>query len=97
MRAILTLILLLMATSGYAAGDPKKGKTLHDKQCVACHVEQFGGDGTRVYTRPTRIVKDRPALSRRVAHCATQIGAKWFPDEEEDVATYLNQQFYKFK
>lgn len=97
MRPILILSLLALATPSYAAGDPVKGKVRHDKQCVACHVKQFGGDGTAVYTRLTRIIKDRAALSRRVAHCATQTGAKWFPDEEEDVAAYLNQQFYKFK
>ncbi|OHC62063.1 MAG: hypothetical protein A2045_04125 [Rhodocyclales bacterium GWA2_65_20] len=97
MRPILTLALLALATSSYAAGDPVKGKALHDKRCVDCHIEQFGGDGNKVYTRPTRIVKDRAALSRRVAHCATQTGAKWFPDEEEDVAAYLNKQFYHFK
>ena len=97
MRPILTLILLAFAAAGHAAADPVKGKILHDKQCVACHVKQFGGDGTEVYTRSPRIVKDRAALSRRVAHCATQTGARWFPDEEEDVAAYLNQQFYHFK
>lgn len=97
MRHLLTLSLLALATSAVAAGNPKNGKILHDQKCVACHVQQFGGDGTAVYTRTPRMVKDRAALGRRVAHCATQSGAHWFPEEEEDVAAYLNQQFYKFK
>jgi len=95
--AILSLLAIATATAAAAAPDPLKGKQRHDKQCVACHVQQFGGDGSSVYSRPTRIIKDRAALGRRVAHCATQTGAKWFPDEEEDVAAYLNQQFYHFK
>lgn len=97
MRHLVTLSLLALATSAVAAGDPKNGKILHDQKCVACHVQQFGGDGSSVYTRRPRIVNDRAALSRRVTHCAVQSGAKWFPEEEEDVAAYLNQQYYKSK
>ena len=80
-----------------AATDPKVGKSLHDKQCVACHVDRFKGDGTKVYTRSPRLINDKVALGQRVATCASQINAGWFPDDEEHVAAYLNQRFYKFK
>ncbi len=97
MRQLLTLSLLALSTAAVAAGDPKLGKPLHDKQCVACHTKQFGGDGTKIYTRTPRLINDKTALGQRVAMCAAQTGAKWFPEDEEHVAAYLNQQFYKFK
>lgn len=94
--SLLLLVLTASATPSLAA-DAKAGKPLHDKQCVACHVKILGGDGNKIYTRSPRLINDRKALEKRVAMCATQIGAKWFPEEEADVAAYLNQQFYKFK
>ncbi len=87
----------LAATAAAAAGDPKAGKALHDKQCVSCHVKMFGGDGSKIYTRTPRLINDRAALGQRVAMCSAQTGAKWFPEDEENVTAYLAQQFYRFK
>ncbi len=96
MRTLPFIFLFALMTSALAA-DPKNGKTLHDKQCVACHVKLIGGDGNKIYTRSPRLINDRKALGQRVTMCSAQTGAKWFPEEEEDVAAYLAQQFYKFK
>ncbi len=93
----LALSLLALATSAVAAGDPKIGKVLHDKQCVSCHARQFGGDGSKIYTRSPRLINDKRSLAQRVAMCAALTGAKWFPEDEENVVAYLNEQFYKFK
>lgn len=97
MRTLTTIFLLAFSSTAFAAGDPKIGKGLHDKKCTACHAERFGGDGSKIYTRPDRIVKSKEALRQRVAMCNTMIGAGFFPEEEEHVAAWLNQQFYKFK
>ncbi|HEX8963076.1 MAG TPA: cytochrome c [Rhodocyclaceae bacterium] len=97
MRQVAFLFLLAAATTAAAAGDPKAGKALHDKQCVSCHARQFGGDGSGIYTRSPRLIHDKTALAQRVAMCAALTGAKWFPEDEENVVAYLNQQFYKFK
>jgi len=96
-HAFAILSLLALAATANATADPKIGKTLHDQQCVACHAKQFGGDGSKIYTRSPRLINNRTALGQRVAMCATQIGAKWFPEDEENVAAYLNLQYYKFK
>jgi mono/diheme cytochrome c family protein len=77
--------------------DINAGKTLHDQQCKACHVQRWGGDGSAVYTRPDRKIKDASALRQRVAMCSTQTSAKFFPEDEANVSAYLAQQFYKFK
>lgn len=80
----------------FSAGDPKIGKTLASKHCVACHVSMFGGDGSAMYTRPDRKIKSADKLLTQVRACNTNVGANWFPEEEIHVAAYLNQAYYKF-
>lgn len=91
----------LLATSAHAApfdkGDPRIGKTLHDKTCIKCHSDMFGGDGSKMYTRPDHKVKTAQQLAARISACNANVGAGWFPEEEAHVAAYLNQQYYKFK
>jgi len=90
-------MLVLWTGTACAAPDTKLGKTLHDKQCTSCHIGQFGGDGSKMYTRSPRKVNDLKSLKQRVAGCSAQTGAKWLPDEEEAVVAYLAKQYYKFK
>jgi cytochrome c peroxidase len=99
---LLCCIALLLATSVAGAapfpkGDPKTGKALFDKaKCDACHASLMSGDGNKMFTRADRKMKSADALLRQVQFCAAQVGAQWFADEEQHVASYLNQQFYKF-
>jgi hypothetical protein len=79
------------------AGDAAKGKVLHDGKCTSCHVERFGGDGSEIYLRRNRLINDANALKQRVAMCASQINAGWFPDDEENVTAYLAKRYYKFR
>lgn len=95
LKSITLLSGLLLASSfAYAIpfekGDPKAGKTLHDKTCVACH-------DSKMYTRADRKVKTPAQLAGRVSGCNANTGAGWFPEDELNVSAYLNQQFYKFK
>ena len=90
---LLLLSLTLGAASAQAAllpGDAAKGKTLHDKQCVACH-------DTGVYTRANRQVKSVEALIGRVNGCVRQTGLSLDRDQINDVVNYLDESFYKFK
>ena len=93
--------LLAVSVAGAAPfpkGDPKTGKVLFDKaRCDACHASMMGGDGARLFTRPDHKINSADALLKQVKFCAAQVGAQWFPEEEEHVAAYLNQQYYKFK
>lgn len=93
------LFLALIATPALAAdkADPKIGKTLHDKSCVGCHVSKFGGDGSKMYTRPDHKVQTLDQLTARVRACNNNVGAHWFPEEEAHVAAYLNATFYQIK
>jgi cytochrome c2 len=81
----------------FAKGDPKAGKVLHDKSCTRCHIDMFGGDGSRIYTRTDRKTKTAQQLAARIAGCNANTGAGLFPDDEAHVGAWLNQQYYKFK
>lgn len=94
---VLALVSAPLYATPFAKGDPKVGKTLTDRSCVSCHVSMFGGDGSEIYTRADRKVKNAKQLAARVAACNTNTGANWFPEDEMHVAAYLNQQYYKFK
>lgn len=92
----LGLLSALWATPSLAAADAARGKALHDKQCVSCHVKRYGGDGSQMYLRTDRIVRDRQALGQRVAACNAMVNAGLFPEDEADIAAYLAQHYYKF-
>jgi len=68
-----------------------------EKNCISCHASSFGGNGSGIYTRDDRIVHDAKGLLARIRVCNTNLGLKWFEDEELHVAAYLNQTYYKFK
>jgi len=90
---LLLLSLNLVAGSAQAAllpGDATKGKTLADKQCVACH-------DTSVYSRANRRVQSVEGLIGQVNGCVRQTGAKMDRDQINDVVKYLDESFYKFK
>lgn len=96
---LLPLMLLAAPASAnpFSKGDATIGKTLHDKSCLSCHVSMVGGDGSAIYSRLERKVKTSAQLQARIRACNTNAGANWFPDEENHVAAYLNQQYYHFK
>lgn len=79
-----------------AHGDVNAGRALAERDCVACHARQFG-DATTIYTRADRKVHSPEQLLAQVQYCNVQLKSGYFPEEEEHVAAYLNQQYYKFK
>ena len=88
----LTFASLLLITASVQAADfdLKSGKALVDQNCYECHKNE-------VYTRSDRRVTSRKALSTQVQRCELALGLKWFDEDIENVAEYLNQQFYRFK
>ena len=84
------------ANALFAKADAAAGKALHEKNCISCHASSYGGDGSAIYTREYRKVNASKGLVAQVRNCNTNIGLKWFEDEELNVAAYLNQTYYKF-
>lgn len=102
MRALLLLAALLATpalaqTDAFPFGDPKLGRKVLEEKCSACHVRQFGGDGSGVYTRPGRKASGAQSLLAWVQRCNANVRTGLNGEEEESVAAYLNQQYYKFK
>lgn len=98
---LLRYIVLLLITSSASAepfqdADASAGKILVNQHCIRCHASSYGGDGSGIYTRELRKVKNSKALATQVRNCNTMLGLKWFEDEELNVAKYLNQQYYIF-
>lgn len=79
-----------------AEGDAKIGKAMVEENCIACHAQKYGGDGSAIYTRENRKVNSTSELIAQIRNCNTMLGLKWFEDEELHVARYLNQTYYKF-
>jgi cytochrome c553 len=80
----------------FAHGDAKAGKALAERDCVACH-EQKWKPASAIYTRSDRRVMSAPQLLTQVQVCNAQLGAGYFPEDEENVAAFLNETYYKFK
>jgi len=85
-----TTVCLLAATSSLQAANPDNGKTLVEGNCTKCHDE-------RVYTRQDRRVTTIEGLTKQVTNCERALGLKWFDDDIDDVAAYLNQNYYHLK
>ena len=84
------------AADPLAGADPAAGKPLVQKDCVGCHEKRFG-DAATIYTRPDRRVKTRAQLLAQVQFCNTQLQSNYFPEDEANVAAFLNEQYYKLK
>ena len=96
-QSIVACVLLLATASSFAENSPKSGKALVEKSCVACHASQFGGDGSGIYTRADRKVTNKQQLAARVHACNNNVGAGFFPEDEDHVIAYLNSTYYHFK
>ena len=93
----MNFFLLLGLLSGSAvAADIQRGKELHDTNCVQCHIEIMGADGSGIYTREDRRIESMPALIRQVKKCRDSLGAQWPEDQIQDVIHFLNTRYYHF-
>lgn len=81
----------------FATGDAAAGKALHAKKCAECHAARFGGDGSAIYTRADRRIKNAAGLAQQITVCNSMLGNELFPEDEANLGAYLNQTYYKFK
>jgi len=79
------------------AADPAEGRKLVDQhRCENCHHNQTMGDASAIYLRKDRRVTSMAKLKSQVAVCNSQLNLQLFPDDEEHIVAWLNQQYYKF-
>ena len=81
----------------YAGADLAFGdKLIAEHQCVACHQQKVGGDGSAIYKPAGRI--NSPGLLRgMVEQCSLNLNLALFPDEVNAIAAALNRDHYRFK
>jgi mono/diheme cytochrome c family protein len=100
-KLIATLILLTVTSLSQATpfdkGNADAGKKMFDQhKCNSCHASMLGGDGSAMFTRADRKVKTSASLLTQVTRCSTNLGLMLFEDDEENIAAYLNKNYYKF-
>lgn len=97
--AVLAGMLCLIAHTAAAADDEayQRGKELHEENCLSCHARMFDGEASRIYTRDDRMIDSLDGLRSQVQRCESQLGLRWFEDDINAVATYLNEEYYRFE
>lgn len=102
---VLTLTLALSPLTSLQAqerlfknADSAAGKTLHaENNCSTCHQQRTGKDEKDFYTRLDRKVKTQEKLISQIAYCSAQLSLSFFPEDELNIAAFLNSTYYKLK
>lgn len=84
-------------SDAFPFGNPRIGQKLYAAKCAACHVSRFGGDGSRVFTRPDHRIHTTSGLFAQVQACNDRSHAGLSAADEESVAAWLNETYYKLK
>ncbi len=85
------------AQSAMLLGDAGHGEQLYNAKCAGCHVSQFGGDGSGVFTRKDHHITTIEGLTGKVNNCNAMTHAGLSDDDINDVIKYLDEAFYKFE
>jgi hypothetical protein len=97
-RALVLLALTWLPGPALAAPSAAEGaKLVQEKRCETCHNSKTPGDAKAIYLRKDRKVTSWEKLKAQVAACNSELNLQLFPDDEEHIAEYLNQTYYKFK
>lgn len=92
-----TIVYLTLSIAGQLyAEDLKRGRALHQENCIQCHATMYGGDGTTIYIREDRRIDSLAALTNQVKRCKNGLGLPWPDDQAKDLTSYLNSSFYHF-
>lgn len=90
-----TVFLALCLPLTVAAVEPTPADQ-HQMYCAPCHKSTLPGAPNAVYTRPQRRVHSYDQLVPEVRKWVTAAGLRWSDAEVARMATYLNQQYYRY-
>ncbi|MGZ8253934.1 MAG: hypothetical protein ACXWVT_03710 [Burkholderiaceae bacterium] len=94
--ASVTCVALFAPLSAGAAPQAAEGqKLVQQHKCEACHESKVYGPPGSIYTRKDRKVTTWSKLKSQVQACNTMLNSGLFPDDEENIATHLNETYYK--
>ena len=77
-----------------ASASVAAGRALSERDCIACHRQQFGTPEA-IYLRSERRVNTFAQLQAQVARCNAELPTQYFPEEEEQLVDYLNATYYR--
>ena len=90
------LLFLFVPFVALATPDAGEGRKLvQTHKCETCHQDKVYGPVGTIYLRKDRKVTSWAKLKAQVAGCNSMLNIGLFPEEEEHIATYLNQTYYK--
>ena len=96
--AVWVLLCAIAQANPFPDADLSNGRELHySKRCAACHTEKTSRDEAFIYQRDDRKVRTLYDLRRYVSLCNMELKLELFPEDERDVAAYLNQQYYRLE
>ena len=79
------------------SGTRCRARSFTSRSAPRCHVAQFGGDGSSVFTREDRRIHTPAALLAQVQGCNQRARTGLSAEDEQSVAAWLDQRYYKFK
>jgi hypothetical protein len=89
---------LALAADPFPGADLENGRKIHyESKCASCHSEKTGRDEGFIYLRDERKVKSLFELKRYVSLCNSELRLGLFPEDERDVAAFVNLQWYRLK
>jgi len=96
LAAALTMAPFARGADALLPGDPARGDQLYAAKCAGCHASMFGGDGSKIFTRPDHKVRTVEGLMGQVDACEKNLGLSLSRDDINDLVSYLNQHYYHF-
>lgn len=88
---MLKKIIMITLLSTVLAADKEEAKALfNETNCLKCH-------GVNTFKPREHKVNNFLKLHKVIGQCANGNSVGWFEEEIEDVASYLNDEYYHFK
>jgi len=89
MRLTGSLILMMFIVFSVNAADSQRGKLLYTNSCTKCHSSQ-------AHIRDSRKAQNIGEIQAQVQRWVQNNNLKWTQEDINDVAHYLNVQYYKY-
>ncbi len=95
MLRLLISLFLLITSSAYATDIDQRilidGEVLYTEECQKCH------DNSLVPISDGSSMQSLDDIRWQISTCVGALGIFWMPNDEEDVAQYLNHDFFHFE
>ncbi len=90
----IALLLVLSALTLYSS----EGERLYtEAKCQRCHLKGSNFDPNSINKAgKSSKVKDMKSLMSWIVSCDNYFSIGWFPEEQKEVAEYLNRTYYKY-